>query len=705
MPTIADKSSSDKSYFKKIKQQIPDNIGSYQPNIFPLGYFVKRNEPRLLYVMPLTMNYSGIKYSVKSKNLSVNGLQIFMPRTFIQEGTKVAITFDKFVESQNSIIGGVDEFTPFETIEYLIKEVKHVGEKTYISLIQSNLSSSTMDFFQRFITGNRLRYKIDATDRICASKAQYYENLYSVNMQHVPMFVHWTQELGFYIDTVIQTDRNKHFFEYLSNETKAPQFDAFCIPHRIEKFAKMARNNESSILFTYWEKNNFHSVFDFELQTKDEMSQVAFKVKTCKGRIFKTMTNLNRKPVAEKITAMLSKIQRIDAMASKVIDKRASESIAQVIFIDITKIFCRQAIFLQPLKFNAGEVITLSVIRNNQKIRMADAHVIDTFDQTELRHPEIVSFNVEHHRYDPRYQYEMDVSIKFNNLTYSAKTIDFSRSGLGLVITQEVDIPNGSSVEITFSSLMIKGISTELKNIPHRIMISRKRNDGLFLGVIRNTNECHRTINQFFTKLVKRNRAKLELCLRDKIDTVNTTFYEAFVTENIQTIPIVITRDRTNHHYIREIGMTETPNQFAEKLYVQGHGYDFRFLTTELRLNEFHQRTVKASDKNTQSFMLFLYIDTDELGNKSIFSITDFELINNEQLERLVAFILNNNGVCINIKFMNNLVVDKLYRNMTLDKVETLNKASAKLLNQEYKEIIGFAEMIDLTDEYRKLYA
>ncbi|MCW8929651.1 MAG: PilZ domain-containing protein [Gammaproteobacteria bacterium] len=704
MPTIAENSISDDSYFKKIKKIMPNSVGQYQPNIFPLGYFVKRSEPRLLYVMPLTMNYGGVNYPVKSKNISISGLQIFMPRTFIQEGKTVEITFDKFIESQNSIVGGKDQFTPYEKIEYLIKEVKHSVEKTYISLIHVNLPASTMDFFKRFIAGNRLRYKIDATDRICASKAQYYENLYSVNMQHVPMFIHWTHEQGFYIDTIIRTNRNTEFFNYISNEKKQPQFDAFCIPSRIEKFAEMARENQSLILFTYWENNEFHSVFDFELKTNDEISQIAIKVKTYKGRIFKTLTNLNKKPAAEKVTAMLSKIQKIDAMASKVIDRRASESIAQVIFIDITKIFCRQNIFLKPLEFNPGEVITLSVVRNNQRVRMADSHVIESFDQSSFRHPDIVHFGIDHHRYDPRYQYEMDVSIKYNGQVYSGKTIDFSRSGLGMVIRQEVDIENGALITITFSSLMIKGISTQLKDIPHRVMISRRRNDGLFLGVIRNTSECHRTINQFFSNLVKKNRSKLELCVKDKIDTVNTTFYEAFVTENIQTIPIVITRDRENHHYLREIGLTETPNRLAEKLYVDGHGYDFRFLTTELRLNEFHQRAIKASEKNSQSFMLFAYIETNEAGNKSIFSITDFELIHNDQLDLLIDFILDNDGVCINIKFMNELVIDKLYRNMTLDKVEKLNKSSAKLLAQEYKEIIGFAEMIDLTDEYRKLY-
>ncbi|MCP3849572.1 MAG: PilZ domain-containing protein, partial [Gammaproteobacteria bacterium] len=665
---------------------------------------VKRSEPRLLYVMPLTMLYQGVKYSVKSKNISISGIQVFMPRTFIHEGESVKITFDKFIQDQNLLVGGIDEPASFDNIEYLIKEVKHSAEKTYISLIQKNLSAVTKDFLHRFITGNRLRYKIDATDRISASKAQYYESLYSVNMQHVPMFIHWTQELGFYIDTVVKTNRNTEFFQYLTQNHASPQFDSFLIPARIEHFAEMAQSNESAIVFTYWENNELHTVFDFELQSDNEFSQITFKVKSCKGRIFKVLSNLNKKPAAEKITAMLSKIQRIDAMASKVIDKRASESIAQVIFIDITKIICRQTIFSEALAFNAGHVITLSVIRNNQKIRMADHHILETFDQQSLHQPDIVNFSIDHHRYDPRYQYEMDVTVKVGKYKYTAKTIDFSRSGLGMVIHQEVDIPKDSLISITFSSLIIKGISTELNNIPHRVMISRKRNDGLFLGVVRNSRDCHRTINQFFSKLVKRNQEKLELCVKDKIDSVNTTFYEAFVTENIQTIPIVITRDRNEQHYIREIGLTETPNIFAEKLYVEGHGYDFRFLTSEIRLHEFHQRTIKASDNNPQSFMLFLYKKTDSSGNQVFSSITDYELIDNEQLERLTNLILDNDGLCIHVKFMNNLVIDTFYRNMTLDKVEKLNKASAKLLSLEYKDIIGFAEMIDITDEYRKLY-
>jgi len=689
---------------KQLRKYFPENSGVYPPSIFPLGYFVRRSEPRLLYVMPLTMVYDGSPYQVKSKNISASGIQIYMPRTFIIEGKVVQLTFSKFKEEQNNVLGGVDEFTNFENIDYLIREVQHTEQKTYVSLVQKNLSDATMDFFQRFINGNRLRYKIDATDRIYASKAQFYENLYTINMQHVPIFVRWNKAQGFHIDTIIKTERNTPFFDYLNNNRGFSDLRAVCLPKRIEKFAELARQNKSALLFSYWENGCFHSLFDFELQKENDFAHVLIKVASRKGRIFKASTNLNKKPAADKITSMLSKIQKIDAIASKSIDERASESIAQVIFTDITQAFSRQEYFYRPLKFKTGEPLSISVLRDNELVRMADGHTLETYDDKIFRLPEILNFSIGHNRYDPRYQYEMNVSIKVNNQVYAAKTVDFSRSGLGLVIKQLADIEKDSEINITFSSLMIKGITTQLSDIPHRVMIARQTENGLFLGVIRNSSACHPDVNRFFLKLVKRNQAKLELCIKDKVDYVNTTFYEAFVAENIQTIPIVITRDRSEQHYIREIGLNDSPCDLAEKLYIKGHGYDFRFLTTELRLNELHQRALKATENNSQSFMLFFFKSSDDFGKEAIFSVTDFEIILDEQIEQIIKIILEYDGACVRVQFINNLIIDKLYQNMTLDKVEKLNKSSARILAQEYKEIIGFAEMLDLTEEYRKQY-
>lgn len=694
--------------------------GDYLPAIFPLGYHVRRNEPRLIYVMPLTMHYEGQVFQVKSKNFSATGLQVFISRTLIQEGKVVQLTFDHFKKNYCPRLG--EEIANFDKIDYLTKTVQHTEIKTYLSLEQINLSESAIHVFQRFITKNRLRYKIDASDRIYASKARYYENLYTINMPHIPMFIRWNKKNGLYIDTIIKTERNNSFFNYLSQgnsvgtsseagKTDTADFRPFCLPQRIEKFVELARQKESALFFSYWENSRFHSLFDFELTSHDDLTHIADKVKNLKGRIYKVSTNLNKKPAAKKITAMLSKIQAIDPMASKIFHKRASESIAQIVLTDITKIYFRQLFFKISLSYKPECSLDMNILRANQHIRMADEKIIHSYDESIFHIPELIGFNIGHNRYDARYQYEMDVIVKFKNKRYLGRTLDFSRTGFGLLISskktpsQEIDITQGCEIKITFSSLMIKGIKTELKNIYHRVMIARQTSAGLFLGVSRNTGECRANVNQFFSTLVKRNRDKLELCIQDKIDSIFSAFYEAFFTENIETIPILIARDRENQHYVRDIGLTNTPCKLAEKFYIRNSGYNFRFLTTQLRLEQLHQRIIKASEKNTQEFMLFLFKRKNRLGVETLFSVADFEIIEDNDIKHIIKIVLDNKGVCVHIRFMNNLLVDKLYRNMTIDKVSALNKSSARLLAKEYKEILGFAEMIDLTREYKKHYA
>lgn len=126
------------------KYFLESNSNDYQPDIFPLGYHVKRTEPRLIYVMPLTLIYEGESIAVKSKNFSATGLQVFMPRKLIIEGKTVQLTFDKFNQEHSTNAG--EESAKFDSIDYLIKSVQHLEQKTYISLEQKNLSNVTIDF-------------------------------------------------------------------------------------------------------------------------------------------------------------------------------------------------------------------------------------------------------------------------------------------------------------------------------------------------------------------------------------------------------------------------------------------------------------------------------------------------------------------------------------------------------------------------------
>ncbi|MCK5667252.1 MAG: hypothetical protein KAI17_27385, partial [Thiotrichaceae bacterium] len=360
---------------------------------------------------------------------------------------------------------------------------------------------------------------------------------------------------------------------------------------------------------------------------------------------------------------------------------------------------------------NTGKDLSSNVLINFQKVSMSNGHIMQSYDQATFHKPETIHFCLSKNRYDERYLYSTDISVRYNRKTYAAKSVDFSRTGLGLIIKNtEGDSPLeneflvDSHIKISFSNFMLKKDKTELKHISHRIVISRKTDNGLFLGVIRNVNLCTNHVNHFFAELVKQSKDTLELCVKDQTDNVYTAFYEAFFTKNIETIPMVIARDKTNHHYIREIGLTTPPCQLSDHFYLQGQGHDYRFLTSSIRLDELYQRTIRSTDKISRAFMLFIFKGKNKNGIENHYSVTDFELIDDEAIKKIVAMVLENNGACIQIQFINNLLIDKTFRKMTIEKVNLLNKSSAKLLSKEYNEMIGFAEMIDLTNEYRQQY-
>jgi len=182
-------------------------IGNYSPDILPLGYSAKRREHRLLYVMPITLTYREKLYHVKSKDFSVNGLKVFLPRTLFIPGEAVKLSFDYFIEKEMELTD-TKAITYYQNISYRIVDVQHVNDKTYLSLTQLDLKDYTKQMFNQFIRSNRIQYKLDVIDIMLAAKAQYVEHVYTHNIDSLPLFLNCEQN-NYFIKNIIQTSNNQ----------------------------------------------------------------------------------------------------------------------------------------------------------------------------------------------------------------------------------------------------------------------------------------------------------------------------------------------------------------------------------------------------------------------------------------------------------------------------------------------------------------
>jgi hypothetical protein len=684
------------------KRQLLEVKGNYVPEILPLGYLLKRREPRLLHIMPISMIYKEQTYQLKTKDFSLNGIQAFITEQCFEPETKVLISFEKFIEETRMLVGGINSDI-FQNIEFMIKNVQNLEGKSYLSMAQLNLSNEAKHYFQQFMDNNQSRYKFDATDTLLASKATLCEHFYTHNSLHLPVFITWNKAQGFNIDAIIRTEKNHVFFKFVSKKQSKPDLLPLLLPQRVKRLANLARNSKGALLFLYWKENQLHSAFDFECSRMDELAEVAHQTHLQSGKIFKISNTLSKKPHHEKMLKMLDSINKLDPSAAEKIQTRIKETIAQFIITDISRIFFQSNMFTEQLKFEAGTASETLVFAGNKQVRLVDEKIIKELDLGSIHFPEITKLKIIPHRSSERYKYKMEIIVSKADTTLKGQTIDFSRTGLGLLCKgHDTHFDRNDLVNINFPTLMARNVNVSLENVPFIVKLVKHTKEGVFLGILRCNEECSNDVNNFFNDLIERNKKKLNLCLKDKIERIDMAFYEAYVTENIQTIPIIINDDQTEGHYVSEVGLTEVSCDLAETFYRRDYGYDLSFLTSDARLKEFNKRAKNTIREIPKSFMLYLYKETEQSTDEQyIVSVADFEIRDQRKLKLVIEKTLQEGGSCINVQIVNNLIIDETLLHSVADNVIELNKAAGLRFTSEIKEIIGFADMVDLTSEYR----
>lgn len=697
---------------KKI-ESIRDNskhanvIGNYSPDILPLGYSSKRKEHRLIYVMPISLNYKGKIYQVKTKDFSVNGLKVFLPRTLFIPGEVVYLDFNQFIEKEKQLTD-TSASSFYQKVSYRIVDVQHLNDKTYLCLIQLDLKDYTRQIFSQFINGNRIQYKLDVIDILLAAKAQYLEHIYTHNLDSIPLFLSYDNK-HYFVKNIIQTSNNQRNIDFFLIPDSLPElydFSPVLLPHRLEYFADLAFKNSTALIFLFWEKNKLYSLCDFEFTSKTDLAVIALKVKNLNGKVFclnaKQIKKIEQKKLTDISNYFLSfEQEKIDTIADV-----ASLFVAQLMLTDVTEVFKNDSYFALYINTKAGQISTLPVWCENQKINLSNLKVIKKVSLNKINIPEKIELNVKKIRYKPRYIYSIAVHLSIHHKMFNAETIDFSQTGIGVKFKcDKKHIPvKGSYVLVSFPTFSKKVKDINFNDILHKIARVIYHDDYIELGLVRIQEDKNAAVGNFFTQLINRNKSKLDLCINDRIEYTLSYLMEAYIGNNINSIPLLISKDKINKHYIKHVGLAELACKLAEYFFLKLRGYNFKILTSDERLQELYVRTLRANNKNKQFFMLFMYKDVDEHGNEFINSFTSLEIIYQGDILNMLARLFEKNGVCIKLNFINHMKVDPSEINKINDMVSSVNRHHANLFKNELSDVIGFIDMVDVTLAYKKLY-
>jgi len=238
----------------------------------------------------------------------------------------------------------------------------------------------------------------------------------------------------------------------------------------------------------------------------------------------------------------------------------------------------------------------------------------------------------------------------------------------------------------------------------HQIARVIKHDGYIELGLVRIQEKKNIEVADFFSQLINRNKSKLDICINDRIEYTISYLMEAYIGHNINSIPLLISKDKINKHYIKNIGLTELACKLAEHFFVKLRGYNFKILTSDERLEELYVRTIRSNNNKNLSFYLFMYKDTDENGAEFINSFTSLEIVYQGEILNMLAKLFKKNGVCIKLNCINHMQSDPSEMNQIIDRVASINKHRSNLFKKELSDIVGIIDMVDVTLAYKNLY-
>jgi len=229
--------------------------------------------------------------------------------------------------------------------------------------------------------------------------------------------------------------------------------------------------------------------------------------------------------------------------------------VAQLMLTDITEVFNNSSYFSLYINTSAGQVSTVTAYCENQKINLSTSKVIEELSLNKIATPEKIALNVKKIRYKPRYIYAIAVHLSIHHKMFNAETIDFSQTGIGVKYQCEKKfIPHkGDFILVSFPTFVKKVKDINFNDILHQITRVIYSNGYIELGLVRIHEKKNIEVADFFTQLIIRNKSKLDICINDRIEYTLSYLMEAYIGNNINSIPLLISKDKINKQYINRI--------------------------------------------------------------------------------------------------------------------------------------------------------
>ena len=632
-----------------------------------LGLVLNRQEKRLKMSTQVDITLkNGQKIHASSVDLSNSGVKLKVPSAFDYNlGEMVEMHFFQ-LEKQSKInelgtsldyrVIGIEECYENDSIRWL----------RAIRLTDTNIIGRAIDVM---LNSSIKKANHDNQDKILQSRAHGYEHTYIKYTRNLPLFFSGTE-----LKYALLNDFNKEVWDYWHDERYQQTLGSLFDASRMNELTKFGAKHSSNVIYT----------FVHEHQDKELHYSLMLPEATRAERQLFWHTGARRNSW---------KVYRIHMHE---LSPEEKSSIAGV--------------YAKAGEDNLTHFGLLQEISNVESVRdyqLTEKPPLNSSILNKFRHsrkivgsPKGVYYDDVSRRKEQRYKFRSPIEITIDgNVPIAGETVNFSSRGLFVSLSQPLQCRIGTTIKVSLNELQQYDQSAPLTHIPYTVV--RISPNGLNIHLSLEENSLTNRAMNFLKKLITHNKNKLPLTdeERPEIDLLHTMY--DIVLPRLASTPFYISKKDSVLQPIA-IGVNYPLEPHLKVLAKLGHQKDFSlepiFKNRSARLLKDPIRPVPGAKPVYHDVYIAVIKKDDEI--EAIYTKLYDEFATLQERLRFIKkskqlgefYVLRINGVPV-ANTSTKILIKKL------NELASSSMHHARALDKEFSSIVGFGEIIDITEE------
>ncbi len=674
------------------------------PARLPLGYFRKRAHPRLQYACAVSLTRGNLRVEGTTRDISVGGMRVHLRGlSAFKRSQDVAVNFRGLLDDSGEPL--------VESALYRIVAIEAREEETIVCLRRRDLEKppGLSELLEELVEQRQRRYKLDMEDEYQSVLSWLYERSYAQSCAQMPFFVEADGADELRVQAVAMSEGNAALARFFCTDADNYNFTPLCLPQRLQRLAQ----GRAFVLAMYRQQGEqdqclrIHSAADFESASPAAFRQLLGWVLSqsdyCVVRVQPGLPVLQSVPTS-KIEAVSERLQYKSETRMAQLQERL-QALHLVGFVqDITQDCRRHAMPSHTPQTSAtvwvgGECRRLddnSVVR---KLSLPGASM----------QPELIRFGYVERRREDRYLAETRVEVRIGDNLVPGMSQDISTRGMRIRLEERVAAKKGATVRVGLVSLQQKKTSTNLMDIPYRVVDVQLDGDVSVLRLERVFGGKHEGLKEFFVELITKNQHKLGVDLGDIWGATSARIYESLTAANVAGIALFIGRSSEGGAHLQFVGAPESASGLLDWLHTPS-GLDFRWLNEPRLVTALYDaiqillRQARGTGESPPPFELEMYVyrDYDEAsGELFIHAVSELDFSDEAQrqsfLERLVGY---DDWRCLKLTASFAREIEPKALDRIIEPVRSHSRHRAVKLSDLLHSLVGYAELVDVTPEW-----